>query len=56
MIDRIKSVLTKLGFCAKDVDSLSQDIFNTKYYRDNYEYIARANLIKELSKIVPLVD
>lgn len=31
-------------------------IFNTKYYRDNYEYIARANLIKELSKIVPLVD
>ena len=36
MIDRIKSVLTKLGFCAKDVDSLSQDIFNTYTSAERY--------------------
>ena len=28
MIHRIKSVLTEIGFCAKDVESVSQDIFN----------------------------
>lgn len=29
MIYRIKSVLADIGFCAKDVESLSQDIFDT---------------------------
>ena len=28
MIHRIKSILTELGFCAKDVESVSQDIFD----------------------------
>ena len=28
MIHRIKSVLTEIGFCAKDVESVSQDIFD----------------------------
>ena len=28
MIHRVKSILTELGFCAKDVESVSQDIFD----------------------------
>ena len=48
MIHRIKSILTELGFCAKDVESVSQDIFDA-YTSDKRCYHNINHILKMLN-------